>query len=145
MLFVHDVMSRKVLTIKEDEMLGAAARKMIRRGVGSLVVVRGSKPVGIVTEGDISRAVARGADAWVVPVRSAGRKKLITVEPGATIEAAAKLMSDAGVKKLPVTEDGKLVGMVTQTDIVSSSFELVTSLKEMVSARYRPPEFSPRS
>jgi CBS domain-containing protein len=143
LLYVRDVMSRKVLTAAEDETLGDAARKMVRQGVGSLVVVRGKTPVGIVTEGDISRAVARGTDAWNVPIRSAGRKKLITIEPDARIEEAAKLMSEAGVKKLPVTDDGRLVGIVTQTDIVASSFDLVTSLKEMVVARYRPPDFTP--
>jgi CBS-domain-containing membrane protein len=51
------------------------------------------------------------------------------------------MMADAGVKKLPVLDEGKLVGILTQTDIVNSSFALVTSLKEMVQARYRPPDF----
>jgi len=50
-------------------------------------------------------------------------------------------MAEAGVKKLPVLEGGKLVGILTQTDIVNSSFALVTSLKDMVQARYRPPDF----
>lgn len=56
-------------------------------------------------------------------------------------EEAAKLMADSKVKKLPVVEDGKIIGIVTQSDIVAASFELVTSLKEMVSARFRPPDF----
>jgi len=52
-------------------------------------------------------------------------------------------MAETHVKKLPVMEGGKLIGIVTQTDIVDSSFDLVTSLKEMVRARYRPPDFQP--
>jgi predicted transcriptional regulator len=52
-------------------------------------------------------------------------------------------MASSGIKKLPVMEGGKLVGIVTQTDIVGTSFALVTSLKEMVQARYRPPDFQP--
>jgi predicted transcriptional regulator len=47
------------------------------------------------------------------------------------------------VKKLPVMDGDQLVGMLTQTDIVNSSLALVTSLKEMVRARYRPPDFEP--
>ena len=70
-----------------------------------------------------------------------GRKKLVTVAPEERVEVAAKIMSERGVKKLPVMDDGKLLGIITQTDIVSSSFALVTSLKEMVQARYRPPDF----
>ena len=52
-------------------------------------------------------------------------------------------MAEKQIKKLPVLEDGRLVGIVTQTDIVASSFDLVTSLKEMVRARFRPPDFQP--
>jgi predicted transcriptional regulator len=52
-------------------------------------------------------------------------------------------MTSSGVNKLPVIDGVKLVGMVTQTDIVGSSFDLVTALKEMVRARYRPPDFQP--
>jgi CBS domain-containing protein len=143
MLFVRDVMTRKVLTVKQDETVGGAARKMIHKGVGCLVVVKGTNPVGIITEGDVSRAIAKGADPWTVPVRSVGGKRLVTTDPDMRVEEAAKLMSDAKVKKLPVTDGGKLVGIVTQTDIVASSFDLVTSLKEMVVARYRPPDFAP--
>ena len=59
------------------------------------------------------------------------------------VEEAAKLMAEVHVKKLPVVDYGRLVGMVTQTDIVAASFSLVTSLKEMVRARYSPPDFEP--
>jgi len=52
-------------------------------------------------------------------------------------------MAEKQIKKLPVVDGGSLIGMLTQTDIVASSFDLVTSLKEMVRARYRPPEFQP--
>ena len=65
----------------------------------------------------------------------------MSVSPGERVEVAAKIMADNGIKKLPVMEAGKLVGIITQTDIVNSSFALITSLKEMVKARYRPPDF----
>ena len=70
-------------------------------------------------------------------------KKLITVSPNLRVEEAAKLMAEKQVKKLPVLEGGGVIGIVTQTDIVASSFDLVNSLKEMVRARYRPPDFQP--
>ncbi|MDG6959809.1 MAG: CBS domain-containing protein, partial [Nitrososphaerota archaeon] len=90
--------------------------------------------------GDISRSVARGLDPGG-SLTTLRRKKLVTVSPAERVEVAAKIMSDARVKKLPVMERGKLLGIVTQSDIVGSSFSLVTSLKEMVQARYRPPDF----
>ena len=140
MIYVKDVMSRKVKTIGTDATVLGAAKAMARWKIGSLVVVEGSSPVGIITEGDISRTVAKGLN----PARTAvtvGRRRLLSVQPSERIEVAAKMMADQGVKKLPVMEDGELVGMLTQTDIVNSSFALVTSLKEMVQARYRPPDF----
>ncbi|HYA55528.1 MAG TPA: CBS domain-containing protein [Nitrososphaerales archaeon] len=140
MIYVKDVMTRNVRTIGEEGTISAAAKVMSKWKIGALVIVDGNKPTGMLTEGDISRLVAKGLDPRVTPV-TIGRRKLVTVSPGERIEAAAKIMADAGVKKLPVIEEGKLVGILTQTDIVNSSFALVTSLKEMVQARYRPPDF----
>ena len=140
MIYVKDVMSRNVRTVEADSSMKAAAKAMARWKIGSLVIVEGNSPVGIITEGDISRIVARGSNPGSTSV-SAGRKKLMSVSPGERIEVAAKIMADNGIKKLPVMEAGKLVGIITQTDIVNSSFALITSLKEMVKARYRPPDF----
>ncbi len=140
MIYVKDVMTRNVRTIGTKATIREAAKSMAKWRIGALVIVEGVKPTGILTEGDISRLVARGLDPRTTPV-TVGRKKLVAVAPDERIEVAAKTMADAGVKKLPVIEDGKLVGILTQTDIVNSSFALVTSLKEMVQARYRPPDF----
>ncbi len=140
MICVRDAMTSAVRTISYDATIEEAAKAMAKWRIGSLVVTNGKKPIGIITEGDVSKLVARGVDAGKTPV-STMKKKLVTVEPTERLEVAAKLMATAGVKKLPVMEDGTLVGMITQTDIVNSSFALVTSLKEMVQARYRPPDF----
>ncbi len=140
MIYVKDVMTRNVKTISFDANLVEAAKAMARWKIGSLVIVDGDRPVGIITEGDISKAVAKGKDPKTTKV-GLQKKRLVTAEQGERIEVAAKTMADAGVKKLPVMEGGKLVGIVTQTDIVNTSFSLVTSLKEMVQARYRPPDF----
>ncbi|MGD1054961.1 MAG: CBS domain-containing protein [Nitrososphaerales archaeon] len=140
MIYVRDVMTGNVRTIPVKATVREAAKEMVRWKIGSLVIADGKKPVGIITEGDISKAVARGLDPAKTLV-SVKKKKLITVEPGVRIEVAAKMMASSGVKKLPVIEGTDLVGIITQTDIVNSSFVLVTSLKEMVQARYRPPDF----
>jgi len=140
MIYVKDVMARNVRTIDSRSSIAEAARAMVKWKIGALVVTEGQTPVGIVTEGDVSRCVAKDIDTNKV-LRELGKKKLVTVAPDERLEVAAKTMADAGVKKLPVMEEGRLVGMLTQTDIVNSSFALVTSLKEMVQARYRPPDF----
>ena len=140
MIFVKDVMTTHVRTIDSKSTIADAAKTMARWKIGSLIVTSDHSAVGIVTEGDISRSVAKGVNVGTA-LREFGKRRLITIAAGERLEVAAKTMADAGVKKLPVMEDGKLVGIVTQTDIVNSSFALVTSLKEMVQARYRPPDF----
>jgi len=135
-------MSRQVRSIGSDSNVLGAAKRMARWKIGCLVIVKGQRPVGIITEGDVSKAVARGMDPSKTPVGFL-RRKLITIGPDEKLEDAAKVMASHGIKKLPVMDGGKLLGMVTQTDIVGSSFDLVTSLKEMVLARYRPPDFQP--
>jgi len=143
MLFVRDIMTRWVATVEPKRTVREAATIMAKANTGSLIIMDKMRPVGIVTEGDISRALAKGADPDKVPVRKIMSKKLVTVSPDLRVEEAAKLMAEKEIKKLPVLEDRGVVGIVTQTDIVASSFELVTSLKEMVRARYRPPDFQP--
>jgi CBS domain-containing protein len=140
MIRVKDMMTSKVRTIPSTASAADAAKAMARWKIGCLIVSDGRTAVGIITEGDISRLVAKGLDPQKAPVTSS-RRRLVTTEPGERIEVAARTMAQAGVKKLPVMDGKELVGIITQTDIVNSSFALVTSLKEMVQARYRPPDF----
>ena len=143
LLFVRDIMTRKVNTVTPSATIAKAASSMVRSHIGSLVVLEGGKAVAMVTEGDISRAVARGLDTQKGTVDSIMSKRLITTSLDIRVEEAAKIMADNSIKKLPVLDKGKLAGIVTQTDIVASSFDLVSTLKEMVRARYRPPDFVP--
>ena len=141
-IFVKDVMSPRVRTVAEGKTVYDAAKLMAKWRIGSLVVTKGDTPVGVITEGDVSRCVAKGLDPRRTPAK-AGRRKLVTADPADRLEVAARTMAAAGVKKLPVIDGTRLVGIITQTDIVDSTFELVTSLKEMVRARFRPPDFEP--
>jgi CBS domain-containing protein len=143
LLFVNDIMTSKVKTAEGTATVLEAAVLMERSKIGSLVITSRGVPVGIVTEGDISRAVAKKLNVEKVTLKSIMGQPLITAKREMRIEEAAKLMADSKIKKLPVVDYGKLVGVVTQTDIVGASFSLVTSLKEMVRARYTPPDFEP--
>ena len=142
MIYVRDIMSQRVRTVPETSTVTDAAKLMVKWKIGSLVIVNKGVPIGIVTEGDVSKCVAKGVDPRRTKV-STMKKRLYTTDPGERVEVAAKTMATAGVKKLPVMDGNTLVGIVTQTDIVDSSFSLVTSLKEMVRSRYRPPDFEP--
>lgn len=143
MIYVKDIMTTNLKTVHPRISAKKAAEIMSRNRIGSLIVMDKGRPVGIITEGDISRAVARGVNLSTCPIRDLMSKNLVTIGPEARVEEAAKLMAEARVKKLPVVDEGKLIGIVTQTDIVATTFDLVTALKEMVAARYKPPGFQP--
>jgi CBS domain-containing protein len=143
MLSVRDIMTSWVATAEPERTVRDAARIMAKAHTGSLVVVSEGRPIGILTEGDVSRAVSTGANPDKVAVKRIMSKRLVTVSPDVRVEEAAKLMAERKIKKLPVLYKGDLIGIITQTDVVASTFDFVTSLKEMVRARYRPPDFEP--
>ena len=126
MLVVRDIMTSWVATADPERSLRDAATIMAKAHMGSLVVIRKGKPAGIITEGDISRALSNGANPDKVAIKSIMSKRLITVSPDKRVEEAAKLITDSRIKKLPVVEGGKLVGIIGKSDVLRT---LVSSEK----------------
>ncbi len=132
-LLVRDVMTENVRTVRPNSTITEVVRKMNKFEVGSVVVVEGEKPVGIITERDILRRVLEVTLApEAMKAKEIMSSPLVTVNDQLTIEEAARIMSDRHIKKLPVVKDGKLAGIVTSTDIVRSQPRLVELLGDMV-------------
>ena len=122
-----DWMTRSPVTITEDTSLTAASRLMKDNDIRRLPVVEHGKVVGIVTWGDIREASASDATSLTVFELGYLLKKLqvdrfmtrhpITVTPTTTISRAAQLMMEHKIGGLPVVENGKLVGILTESDI----------------------------
>lgn len=105
-------------TIKET------AIAMDRSGHGSLLVTSNGKVVGIVTERDlVRRALTKGGGLSRLKVKSIMSNPLITINPEAWVEDAAKVMSDNKVRRLPVVGESGLTGVITLTDIARSLAE----------------------
>jgi len=104
---------------KLDESAAVAARRMRDFRVGCVVVVRDARPVGILTDRDLAiRVVAEGRDAETTPVSEIVTYEATTVARDSSIEAAVRLMSDRGVRRLPIiTDDGRVTGIVTADDL----------------------------
>jgi acyl dehydratase/CBS domain-containing protein len=116
-LTVRDVMSSPVETVAPGA-TGAEAAKALREArVGSLVVCEDDEPVGIVTESDVVELLAENVDADSVTVRDVMTGELVTVESDTELEDAAAVLADHGIRRLPVLDDGELVGIVTTTDL----------------------------
>ena len=113
---VKDFMTKGVLTIDEDKSVLEAAELMSRKEVGDVVVLEGEIPRGIVTERDFVRKVVakkRPLDTKISDVMS---KPLITIGPEASLKEAARKMVKKGIRRLPVVDHHKLVGIIVVSD-----------------------------
>lgn len=114
---VRDVMSRPVETIRPDRRAREAATRLHDLDVGSLVVVENDHPVGIVTRTDVVALFAAGGDGDAISVEEMMTENPVTVGPEATVTVAAGVLAEHSVTKLPVVDDGALIGIVTTTDL----------------------------
>ncbi len=138
---VCDIMTDKVVSIREDEPVSAAARLLRRCNIGALPVCDGqSRLRGLVTDRDIVvRCVAAGADPDATAVRDIMSRGIITASPFDEVDYAARLMSRDQVRRLPVLDEGRLVGVVTLCDLArdcNCDMEAAAALSE-ISANFR--------
>ncbi len=127
---VSECLHEAPVTVPPECTLEEAARLMGTRGVGSLVVVSGGEVVGIVTDRDIAvRGVGSGR-ALTTRVKAVMSENLVTIQGSADIFDAYRLLKDAGVRRLPVLEDGDLGGIITVDDLLVA---LVLELGAVVS------------
>jgi CBS domain-containing protein len=132
-LLVRDVMSKDVKTVRPTSTINEVVRKMNKFEIGSIIVADSEKPVGIITERDILRRVLEVTVASeAMKAREIMSSPILTIESQATTEEAATLMNSKRIKKIPVLENGKLVGIVTSTDIVRNEPRLVETLSKMM-------------
>jgi len=118
---VGDVMSKGVVTISPGASVKEACEIMAKHDFSGLTVMEGGKVSGVLTQGDVIKMIAAGANAMNTHVSEFMGKEAHNIGPDADIYKAAKLMVDKKVKRLLVLKDGKLVGVLTQADIVRIS------------------------
>ena len=111
---------RTIISIDSKAKAKEAARLMVDRRIGSLIANRDGLPFGIVTERDMVKIVAGVADPSKVTVADVMTAPLITIDSSAPLTDAARRMVEKQVKHLVVTEHEKIVGIVSQTDLVHS-------------------------
>jgi signal-transduction protein with cAMP-binding, CBS, and nucleotidyltransferase domain len=121
---VKDLIQRKVVTIEPDDPVMLAAQRMKDKMVGSLVVLDGDKPTGIITDRDIAiRVVGAGKDP-TTHVREVMTREPITIKDNASFFELTKAFRKAAVRRLIVVDkNGKLVGLISIDDIL----ELLTT------------------
>ena len=116
---IEPLVSRATLTVDPTDSLRDAAVWMMERGVGSAVVVSDGKPVGIITDRDALRVIARGVDPDVVTVKDCIMKGLKPVAPSLDVRDAARVMREKGFRHLVVVDDqDRLIGVFSMRDLV---------------------------
>ena len=115
---VSRIMTSPVTTINASDTLGSAAEAMATNNIGAVPVIEGTKPIGIITERDIVKQVVGASDALKRPIKQLLLKSLITVEPTTSIQEAFTMMLKNDIRRLPVVDEGKLVGIVTEKDLM---------------------------
>ncbi len=103
---------------------------MTEENVGSVAVCEGSRLVGILTERDVLRLVARGADCERVAVQEAMTADLVTVSPGDDVLAAARIMGERRIRHLPVVDGPNLLGIVGIRDVLAALSERLWEAKD---------------
>jgi len=115
---VKDFMVKEVITVNPDKKIRDAVGLMNKNEIGCLVVTRKGKPVGIMTERDVlKKIVCQSKNPEQIRVSQIMSKPLIVGRVDMDWREAAKLMLDQNIKKLPILDGKKLVGLVTLTDI----------------------------
>ena len=118
---VRDIMTPDPVGVYYDQTISETARLMRDAGVGAVLVVNGESLSGVVTDRDlVIRALAEGAD----PDTSVGpmcSPKLVGVDAGADVAEAERLIREHAIRRLPVIEDGQIVGMVSIGDLAVSA------------------------
>lgn len=116
---VSDYMSSEVRSIAVDATLKEAGRLLQKMKVGSLLVDDDRRYIGIITDTDLSRkAVARGLDPSTTPVKACMSRPILTIEDDEPLSKAVKMMKEHGVRRLAVTEDETIIGILSVSDVL---------------------------
>lgn len=116
---VADYMSHEVRSIHRGATIKQAGQQLQKHKVGSLIVDDGSRYIGIITDSDLSRkAVAKGVDPNDATVASCMSRSIVTIEEDEPLSAAMSIMKKQGIRHLPVTADGTIIGVLSVADLL---------------------------
>jgi CBS domain-containing protein len=134
---ISEIMTPAAVTDQPSDTLAQAAHKMWEQQTGSLLVLEGQRVIGIITERDILKAVAQAADLKVVTIADAMAKDPVTCHASTSLREAARLMTDNWIRHLPVVEQDRLVGIVSQRDlsgVLAGALNEPDALQQLVEA-----------
>ena len=130
---VKDIMTKSVISVDSSMTVNEAAKMMEDAKVGAVIVMENNTPVGIVTDRDFAVKIVAHAYQITTPVKQIMSTPLIARIPDETVLMAADLMYTRDIRKLPVIDNDKVVGMITATDLVN---QLAISTEDDIQKMY---------
>jgi CBS domain-containing protein len=121
---VRDVMARNYVGVNESDTVLGAVKLMHEDGVGCVVVLRGSDLVGIMTESDVLSLLADERDPAETKVSEIMSEPVVSVDADRSLSDAAATMSREDIRRLAITNDGELAGVLSERDVISASASL---------------------
>ena len=118
-ILIQDIMTRALITVNRSTTALQVAKMMEQGGIGAILVQDNGNPVGIVTDRDYATRIAANDLPLNTAVENIMSTPLITINHDEPISAAAERMTSKKIRKLAVTENGKMIGIVTSTDLVT--------------------------
>lgn len=115
---IGEIMTVSVVSVGPDEPVSAAVRAMVDHDIGSVLVVEGERALGIFTERDLTRRILGDPDLLARPMREVMSAPVHATHPEAEIQQAFDLMNAKGIRRLAVVDGGRLVGIVTERDLL---------------------------
>ena len=138
-ILVRDVMTSPAKSVGVGESVIEAVKKMNKYKISSVVVIGRKRLVGMITERDImERIVEPFMDPRIVKAKDIMSSPVVTISPDVTIEEASTLMVKNRIKKLPVVKDGRLLGIVSATDLIRAVPKLTDLREELLRIRKQP-------
>jgi len=126
---IKEIMTKPVIKINFNATAQKAAKEMVKHRIGSVVVVKNKAPIGIITEADLNKKiVAPGEDPKKTKAVEIMSSPIVFAGPEDDVETAVVKMEKHKIKRLPVVERGKIVGIITNTDIARASPEMIDIL-----------------
>lgn len=118
-MLLREIMQKKVVTISPDVSIREAAKKMKDYRIGYLVITNGESVRGCVTDRDLVMWLASGKDPDNTRIDTVMQSNIITATPDTDIFEASKLMARKKIRRLPLVENGRLIGLISTADIAS--------------------------
>ena len=118
-ILVKDIMAKSLISVNFDTTAFQISKMMAQGGIGAIIVKDDNNPVGIITDRDFAVKIAANNLSLDTTAEKIMTSPLITINYNESISAAAERMSSKKIRKLAVSDNGKIIGIITSTDLVN--------------------------